>query len=416
MKKNNSQLIKQLNDVKILNILREDSPISRISLAQKAHISKVAISDIINRLGKEDFILEIGKGKSTEKGGKRPTLVKLNPDKGYVVGIEFKREKALIAIANIESVIASETEAHFKIDESINTVIQDICTHIDEQLDKLKISKDKLISIGIGVPGFINYEKGELIFADTMKGWDKQPFAAQFSKHYHIPVLIENDVNLITTGEHLLGAGKNQDNLVCIWIGGGIGAGIITDGQLLRGISGSAGEIGYFELSNDLPNRSFLKNLYANQRYYGDILSENHLYDTIKIKLQWDKDSLEKGIENYSLAELLKLGDTNNTTIQEILDEYAILISDVCVKLIKTLNMGMIILSGTVVENSNYLFQKIQQFIKGNMHNIPFKVNSIKVGELGDQACVRGALTMALRVVFEPLFVQRNLNQIHIKE
>ncbi len=402
MKKNNSQLIKELNEIRILNLIRANAPISRIELAKKTNISKVAISEIVNRLDNEGYILEVGKGQSTKKGGKRPTLIKLNPENGYVIGIEFKRNKVRLALSNLESKIITHQQINYDIGLTITAVLDKIFKMIDNILDQQNIDHSKLISIGIGIPGFVNYEKGELAFADTMQGWDHTPLAAPLSERYKVPVVLENDVNTIAMGEYLLGAGKDEQNLVCIWIGDGIGAGIILDGRLIRGDSGSAGEIGYLEIGNALANKSLLKNMYANQRYFGDILSERYLYEILQTKLKWHAPRTNQKPEELGLEDILKLGDRGNTAVQEVLDEYALLLAVVCTELIKTINTSLIILCGRTIENSSYLLHKVKQIIKTSTHKIPFTAKAIKLGELEREACVKGAIAMALQVIFEP--------------
>ena len=417
MNNKNIQFMKELNEIKILNLLRNEAPIFRSELAEKTNITKVTISEIIKRLDKEGYILEVGKGESTKKGGKRPTLMKLNPDKGYVIGIEYKRKNAHIAIANIESEVLSLINFPYEVGVDLDTVIRRTFNSIDDQLEELDIDREKLISIAIGAPGFIDYEKGELTFADTMKGWEKKPFAAKFSKRYNVPVLVENDVNMIAIGEDLVGAGQEESNIVSIWIGAGIGAGIIMDNQLIRGASGIAGEIGYLEVGNVLANHSFLRNLYTNQKYIGDLLSEDHLFEVLQTAMQFKKNKLEKSINEYTITDFLRLGDEGNRDIQEILDEYALILAIVCTELIKTINTNLIILSGTVIENSQYLFSKVQQFTKSNMRDIPFDASSIVVGELGgDTACLKGALALALQVIYKPYIKHKRLKQVHIKD
>jgi len=409
MKENNSQLIKELNEIRILNLIRAHAPISRIELAKKTNISKVAISEIVNRLDKAGFILEVGKGRSTRKGGKRPTLIKLNPENGYVFGIEFKRNKVRLALSNLESKIITHEQINFDIGISIPKVLEKITQKIDHILKQQNIDADKLISIGIGIPGFVDYEKGELAFADTMQGWGHKPLAAPLSERYKVPVVLENDVNTIAMGEYLIGAGKDEQNLVCIWIGDGIGAGIILDGRLIRGDSGSAGEIGYLELGNALTNKSLLKNMYTNQHNFGDILSERYLYEILQTKLKWHATQTDHEPEKLGLEDILKLGDEGNTVVQEILDEYALLLAVVCTELIKTINTSLIILCGRTIENSAYLLHKVKQIINTSTHKIPFTAKSIKIGELKREACVKGAIAMALQVIFEPRLSKRDL-------
>ncbi|MFP4549155.1 MAG: ROK family protein [Fidelibacterota bacterium] len=413
----NFRIAKELNEVKILNILRKEGPVSRSELAQRTNITKVTIAEILKRLGNEGFIEEAGKGESTKKGGKKPKLVKLNPDKGYVVGVEYKRTKARIAIANIESEIVTCEEISYELGTSLKKVIQKTFKIIDQSLQKLNIPEEKLISVAVGVPGFIDYENGELIYADTMKGWERKPLAETISRRYKVPVILENDVNMIAIGEDLVGAGKDESDIVSIWIGEGIGAGIVIDNQLIRGASGIAGEIGYLEINNSLTNHTYLKHLYSNQRYIGDILSEEHLFNVLKIALEFQSHKLEKEIDSYSLEELLKLGDEGNGVIQEILDEYSFVLANVCTELIKTINTNLIILSGSIIENSHYLYVKTQQFVKNKMREIPFDISSIVIGELkGEKACTMGAISLALQVIYKPYILNRQIDHIHIKE
>ncbi len=162
----NSQLIKELNEIRILTLVKNEETISRIELARRTKISKVAVSEIVNRLSEAGYIVEIGKGESTKKGGKRPTLLSLNPDNGFVAGIEIHSSHAKIALANLNS---------------------EIIRCIDQIFSGNPKYKEKLISIGIGLPGFIDYEKGELVFAVTIHGWVQHPLASVFSEKYKVP-------------------------------------------------------------------------------------------------------------------------------------------------------------------------------------------------------------------------------------
>ena len=407
--KGNLKLIKTINEIRLLNLIKEEGPISRNELAIRTKFSKVTVSDIINRLNKNGFILETGKGESTKKGGKRPILLKLNPENGYVIGIQIKRNHTTIALANLESNVQGIEQFSYSEGAAIDDVVPTIYDKIDLLLKINNVKREKLISIGIGIPGFVDYTKGELKFGVTLRGWTNLPLASRFSKRYNIPAIIENDVNIITLSESLLGAGRGKSSLVCIWISDGIGAGIIVDGQIVRGETGNVGEIGYLELGNYLSDFNRLKNLYNNQRYFGEILSEANLFDTLKMKLQSDVNNSNKNHENSTLQQMLISGDKGNAVVREILNEYAYPLSIICMNFIKSLNPGLIILSGQVIENSNYLFKKVKQLAKQSMINIPLKSSSIVVGELKDRVGVKGAIVMALKTVFEPPVKKSNI-------
>ncbi|MDO9548117.1 MAG: ROK family transcriptional regulator [Candidatus Marinimicrobia bacterium] len=411
----NSQLIKELNEIRILTLVKSEEIISRVELAKRTKISKVAVSDIVNRLIEAGYIAEIGKGESTKKGGKRPTLLKLLPNNGFVVGLEIHSSFTKIAIANLNSEIVCEEIVSYQTGDTIVHVLPKIIDMLDTMLKRKPMYQEKLISIGIGVPGFIDYEKGELAFAVTIHGWVQHPLASVFSEKYKVPVIIENDVNARTYGEYLLGAGQDTDNMVCIWLGEGLGAGIIVDGNLIRGRYGSAGELGYLELGHHLANPSLVKNLYTNQHRFGSILREQHLLDTIKLKIQYDMHLGHIDVDKLTLEELLSDEHHEYSSIvREILDEYAMLLAILCTDLIKTLNTSKIILSGMVIEYSEYLLDKCRQIVRQNMHNIPFQATPIEVGTLKDEGCIKGVIVMALQVIFEPLLKTTSIKKASI--
>lgn len=401
-KRSNSQLIKQLNEIRILNFIRDDKQISRIDLAKRSRMSKVAVSEIVGRLVKSGFVIEIGKGESTSRGGKRPTLLKLNPNNRYVIGIDVKRHFTRVGIANIESNILEQEYFEYEVGISVDQWTAETFDKIDRLLARHGVVSDKLIGIGIAIPGLVNYEKGELRFADTLQNWGRIPIVPSFLHRYQVPVVMENDVNTLALAENLSGAGKDEANLICIWIGAGIGAGIIVDNHLIRGQSGNAGEIGYLELGHRIANPQFLKYLYSHHRFFGEILSEEHLLEVFKTKLNLSIPSPEGEKVKSSLAKIVQLGDAGNTQVQEILDEYAYLLAVLCTDLFKTINPHLVIISGTVIENSAYLLEKIRQRVKQQMMKIPFQSSSIVIGQLGDEGFLKGAVSLALNIIFEP--------------
>lgn len=401
----NQKLIKQLNEIRLLNIIKQNGPISRSELAQKTRISKVAISDIVNRLNKEGFILEIGKGKSTNRGGKRPTLLRLNPENGFVIGVEIQRRHAVVVLANIQSEIKEMKRIFY----DPGTPYMDIISRLFEKIDSILTDPyaNKLISIGIGIPGYVDYDKGSLIFADTMVGWEGLPFSSIFSQRYNVPTLVENDVNNITLGESLKGVGRGYSNLVCIWIGEGLGAGIMVDGQLVRGNTGSAGEIGYLEISNFCLQNQKIKSLYHNHTYFGEILSEKNLLDSLHRKLNiWETYANEEE-EKKALIKLVKKSDQGDQIVCSVLKEYAYLLSVICSVFIKTINPNLIILSGKVIENSKYLVEEVKKQNHYSLKNLSLQGVTLQVGTLGDKAGIQGAIDLALFTLFEAPVTRR---------
>ena len=401
--KGDSQFLREVNEVRLLNLIRTESPISRSGIAKLANMSKATVSEIIHRLDELGLIIEIGKGESTAKGGKRPTLLKMNPEGGYVFGLEFKLGGTLIALANIEGQQIAENWVEHAVGSAIDLVLPNVISAMDDMLAEVDNSLEKLVSIGLGTPGLVNYDKGMLLVADTLGGWANQPLTKHFTDHFGVPVVLENDVNTITLGEFLFGIGQQESDMICISIGDGIGAGIIQNRKLIRGINGAAGEIGYIETTCHIGENGVLKYLVGNHRYFGELLSEWNLFHGIKKALGSENLQMVKRINRDEMLHYLKLGDQGNSTIQKVLDEYAVGLGVLCSLCMKTINPSLIILNGLIVENSKYLISQLNGYINRSLAKVPLKINSrVAVGSLGKEAGIKGAIALASQILFRP--------------
>ncbi|HDR04392.1 MAG TPA: ROK family transcriptional regulator [Candidatus Marinimicrobia bacterium] len=401
--KGDSQFLREVNEVRLLNLIRTESPISRSGIAKLANMSKATVSEIIHRLDELGLIIEIGKGESTAKGGKRPTLLKMNPEGGYVFGLEFKLGGTLIALANIEGQQIAENWVEHAVGSAIDEVLPNVISAMDDMLAEVDNSLEKLVSIGLGTPGLVNYDKGMLLVADTLGGWANQPLTKHFTDHFGVPVVLENDVNTITLGEFLFGIGQQESDMICISIGDGIGAGIIQNRKLIRGINGAAGEIGYIETTCHIGENGVLKYLVGNHRYFGELLSEWNLFHGIKKALGSENLQMVKRINRDEMLHYLKLGDQGNSTIQKVLDEYAVGLGVLCSLCMKTINPSLIILNGLIVENSKYLISQLNGYINRSLAKVPLKINSrVAVGSLGKEAGIKGAIALASQILFRP--------------
>ncbi len=398
IKKGDSSFLKKVNETRLLYILYKEGPISRVDLSREAHMSKAAVSEIINRLYDAGLVLDVGKGQSTSKGGKRPTLIRLNPERGYVFGLEIKRSETIIALANIDGDLLTTSVVEYETGSPSFLVLDRVVNEMQSILQRKKISHENLIAIGIGAPGQIDYVKGNLLVADTLKNWAHEPLSEVFQRTFNVPVILENDVNTIALGEYLYGVGKNEKDLVCIAISDGIGSGIIQNQSLVKGVQGAAGEIGYIEFIR--PFDRPLNFILNGHKIFGDILSEKNLFKGINKSLGVDPDTAFK---RSMMSEYLSLAENQNIPVCRVLDEYAYVLGSLCLNLQKTLNPGIMILNGFVVENSPYLVDRVHHEVEESLKNIPITFRSrILVGGLKIEAGLRGAVVMALQTLFNP--------------
>lgn len=127
-------------------------------------------------------------------------------------------------------------------------IIPRVYTAIQEALDKASIAIEQIAGIGIAAPGPLDCNTGIIFAPPNLPGWDHVPLRDIFAEHFHIPVFVENDANTAGLGEHMFGAGHGCNNMVYLTVSTGIGGGVIIDGKILEGASGTAGEIGHMTI------------------------------------------------------------------------------------------------------------------------------------------------------------------------
>nr|WP_218781057.1 ROK family glucokinase [Bacillus sp. EB106-08-02-XG196] len=163
----------------------------------------------------------------------------------WIVGVDLGGTTTKIAFINLNGEILQKWEIPTDNANEGQNITRNIANAINQKLADLNEQKSKLIGIGMGAPGPIDYETGVVLNVVNL-GW-KDNFPLQESLHSltDLPVVIENDANCAALGEMWNGAGKGARDLVCVTLGTGVGGGVIANGDIVRGINGAAGEIGH---------------------------------------------------------------------------------------------------------------------------------------------------------------------------
>ena len=161
-----------------------------------------------------------------------------------VIGVDMGGTKILSAVIDAEGNILGTAKVPTKADAGTSAVIDRIADSIQKAVDKSGVDNTSIQAVGIGAPGPLDPETGIVIFAPNL-GWRDVPLKTELEARVGIPTFVDNDVNIGTLGEHVFGAGKGVQNVVGIFVGTGIGGGIILQGELFHGASKTAGEIGH---------------------------------------------------------------------------------------------------------------------------------------------------------------------------
>jgi predicted NBD/HSP70 family sugar kinase len=391
-----SEFLDEPNEYRILRLARESEVTSRTEIARRCQISKPTVSEIVNRLLRGGFLIRVGESLSTSRGGRKRELLRFNPHAGYVVGIEIGRTECIVALTDLNAnVLDIRSFDHDALSPSA-TVLKRIQRSIESLLMGKKRFAEKCVGIGIGLPGVIDHTSGVVRVADTLKGWEGLELRKHFATKFDVPIYVDNDVKTRTLAEFLFGAGRRVNDQVFLWVGEGIGVGIIVDGKLHRGITESAGEIGYNELRFGAAGKELFPILYDGQRDYGDILGNSEIVRRYT--------AAKKTTRPTTIETILNAAENGEALARALMEEVALLISIVCITLINTLNPQLLVLAGRITETGSFLLDRVRQRVREDLLSVPAEAVTIVASQLSRRnGVILGAAGLVLYDLFKPM-------------
>lgn len=376
-----AQDMRSINRSAILEIIRREGPISRNAISQRLDVSLPTVMRVVDELVREDLVRPQA---STEwTGGRRRSLLKFNPERQVVIGVDLGGTKMFGAIADLAGNILDEAEIDRRGTDGEES-FQRLTELIDALLSSREIKERRVRGIGIGAPGVTQHREGIVTWAYSLK-WKDYPLKAKLVERYGLPIAVDNDVNLAALGELWFGVGQNTSNIVFLTIGTGIGAGIIIDGALYRGAHEASGEIG-----NMLPGREFLGKCYDEFGALETMASGIGIAERARqaLKGQRAPEELERLLAE-DVFDAARQGQAWATAlIDETVDYLAVAIANLAV----TFDPELIVLGGGVTRSADLLVEPILRRIEGTLPTLP----RLAVSTLQRRAVVMGAITNVL--------------------
>ncbi|MEA1964798.1 MAG: ROK family transcriptional regulator, partial [Candidatus Aerophobetes bacterium] len=232
------------------NTILNYEPVSRTKIARFTELSLSTVSNIVASLIKRGLVQEVGEDKS--RGGRKPIMLKLNPEAGLVIGIKIGLDGIVAALVNLKGTILCQITSPAPAKESKKVVIESVVNVIWDLIEEARVDFGQVIGCGIGVSGLVDNRRGVLLYSAIL-GWENIQFKELLEKEFNIPVFVDKDVNALALGEKRYGAARGINNFVCITVGTGIGAGIVLNGEIYHGSSGGAGELGHTIIDKNGP-------------------------------------------------------------------------------------------------------------------------------------------------------------------
>lgn len=237
----NNENARTENIKKVISTLIAGETLSRADIAKKFSLNKATISDIIDKLIKDNLIKEVGLGYSKPTGGRKPILLQINKQAGIIFSFEFQYNKYRFMATYLDGELITKTTTNTEVNK--NNVIKIVQNTVQDFLTNPKYNGYKVFGIGIAVHGIV--ESNKVVFAPYYDIYEID-MAGEVEKLLGIPVIIENEANLCAIFESTVNS--LYRNLIAINISSGIGSGIVLDYHLYKGILGDAGEAGHTTL------------------------------------------------------------------------------------------------------------------------------------------------------------------------
>ncbi|MEW5814055.1 MAG: ROK family transcriptional regulator [Spirochaetota bacterium] len=380
-------LVSEANRLKILSFIRDKEHISRTELAQLANLSLPAVSRIVGLLLRQGYVREVGLGDS--RGGRKPVMVEAVPDVGFVIGVDLGGTRILAAAADLHGRVLHVAEARpegTRLIDSLFTAIREAVHRLDKEQRK------RLLGIGIGTPGLLDYTRGVVITAANL-GWKNVPLRDRVQEEFNLPAFVDNDANVAALAEWLQGAGRGVQHLVHITVSRGLGAGIIINGQMHRGAGGTAGEIGetfMLESAKTECGWQTLEGLCAGRALV------QQAEDALK---RGEAAALHAPVTFETILSAAKGGDALSVRLLQRAADY---LSVGIANFVNTFDPQLVIVGGMLARAGDLVLKPIREKLDRLLGPVLREKVQVTLGTLGERAGVIGAASLVLHQAFAP--------------
>lgn len=362
---------------RVVRAVRMAGSLTQAEIARSTGLSAATVSNIVREL-KDGGTVEVT---PTSAGGKRARSVSLSGDAGIVIGVDFGHTHLRVAVGNLAHQVLAEESEPLDVDASSAEGFDRAEVLVKRLIAATGIGPDKVIGIGLGVPGPIDVESGTLGSTSILPGWTGINPSEELSGRLGVPVYVDNDANLGALGELVWGSGRGVKDLAYIKVASGVGAGLVIDGTIYRGPGGTAGEIGHITLDESGPvcrcgNRGCLETFTA-ARYVLPLLQPSH----------------GPGLTMERVVQLAREGDPG---CRRVIGDVGRHIGSGVANLCNLLNPSRVVLGGSLAEAGELVLGPIRDSV--SRYAIPSAARQLSVlpGALGGRAEVLGALALVL--------------------
>ncbi|MFH0763024.1 MAG: ROK family transcriptional regulator [Candidatus Omnitrophota bacterium] len=384
---------KEKRNIDILEILRRRGPISRPEISKEMGINVVTISNYVDEFIRRNLVYE--KDFDVSEGGRRPVLLELNPQAGFVVGVGLNLTNMVGLLVDLKGNIVTKTQIA-RPRSSAKEISETVLEIVREVLARSKGYSPKIKGIGIGIAGLINKENGSVLWPQKIDGECtyasvEMPLKDLIEKEFNLPALIENDATSACFGERWIGLGAGFKNVLYMF--SGVGCGIMINGEVYRGAQGYAGEVSISNYKGDTEFNCQQGNPCFMKRWEMDL----GILDEFKKRLSQEK---EKTAGSLDLKSVFVAARAKNDTALSVLEAAAKRLGIKIAFLVNLLNPEVVIIGGGLEEAGAEFLNKVNLTVKEWAFKEAGDNLKIIYSQLKENAVAVGAASLLMQEIF----------------
>lgn len=401
----NINLVKSHNIRAVLLSLLQDGPTSRVELAEKLSLSTTTITNLISEMLEQGIILEeqIETPEKQRRVGRPRRMLHLVPSARYSIGVHIGVGLFRVAITNLCAEIIYNEIATFDLSTPPEDVVRDIVGIVEVVIEKSKIERERVIGVGVGASGLVNYELGINVLAPRL-GWENVPIQRLMENQLDLPVCVDNNVRTMTLAEAFFGDGRGVSVLAFVYGRIGVGSGIVVNGQVFRGSGAGAGEIGHTTIipkggeSCTCGNTGCLETLLSESVWirHAEELAASYPDSILAAYLEQDN-------ERSPIELVFKAASDGDELAQQFIEDRSCYLGIALANLVNVLNPEMIILGGMFAQGSDLILPIAEAKMRETAFAGLGEDVKLQVTSYGWRAGVIGAAALALTTYFYQL-------------
>ncbi len=377
----------------LLRLIWQQRRVSRADLARRADISRSTVSDLIKGLLATGLVAEVGAGQS--RGGRRPIVLEFQDEAFGILGVDIGAAHVAVALTDLRGQVLAWKQAAHPVRDDPEGTKQLVAELSDGCLASWGGGTGRLVGVGIAVPSPVSPAQPRVLSEVALPAWRGRNWLDDLEVRYGVPVLVDNDANLGALAERWWGGGLGVDDFVYLKVATGIGAGHIVRGEIYRGATGIAGEVGHLVVDPQGPPCPC-----GLAGCLTTFVGSRALEERAAAMVGDYPESTLAGV-SQTVDAIVDAALAGDPLARQVVHEAAEHLGFAVAGIVSTLNPAMVIVGGGLSRTGDLLLDPLRDVIGRRSLITSVAGTRIRASDLGEQATARGAATLVLQAALD---------------